>query len=56
MLYYPAHFGEHFKYCTDTYFYVKNQYKRDVIEDMIIYVMVIENFHKIIKWYMKDTK
>ena len=44
---------------TDTYIYVpsvKNQYKRDVIEYMVIYVMVIEIFHKIINWYMKDAK
>ena len=42
---------------TYTYIYVpsvKNQYKRDVIEYMVIYVMVI--FHKIINWYMKDAK
>ena len=33
---------------THTYMYVpsvKNQYKRDVIEYMVIYVMVIEHFH-----------
>ena len=44
---------------TDTNIYVpsvKNQYKRDVIEYMVIYVLVIENFHKIINWYMKDAK
>ena len=35
---------------------VKNKYKRDVIEYMVIYVMVIEIFHKIINWYMKDAK
>ena len=42
-----------------TYIYVpsvKNQYKRDVIEYMVIYVMVIEIFHKIINRYMKDAK
>ena len=36
---------------TDTYIYVpsvKKQYKRDVTEYMVIYVMVIEIFHKII--------
>ena len=36
---------------TDTYIYVhsiKNQYNRDVIEYMVIYVMVTEIFHKII--------
>ena len=44
---------------TDTYIYVplvKNQYKRDVIEYMVIYVMVIEMFYKIINWYMKGAK
>ena len=44
---------------TDTYIYVhsvKNQYKRDVIEYMVIYVMVIETFHKIINWYVKKKK
>ena len=44
---------------TFTYIYVpsvKNQYIRDVIEYMVIYVMVIEIFHKIINWYMKDAK
>ena len=44
---------------TYTYIYipsVRNQYKRDVIEYMVIYVMVIENLHKIINWYMKDAK
>ena len=44
---------------TDTYIYVhsiKNQYNRDVIEYMVIYVMVTEIFHKIINWYMKDAK
>ena len=35
---------------------VKNQYNRDVIEYIVIYVMVIEIFHKIINWYMKDAK
>ena len=43
----------------DRYIYVpsvKNQYKRDVIEYMVIYVMVIDIFHKIINWYMKDAK
>ena len=43
----------------DTYIYVpsvKNQYKQDVIEYMVIYVMVIEFFHKIINWHMKDAK
>ena len=42
-----------------TYIYVpsvKNQYKRDVIEYIVIYVMVIEIFHKIINRYMKDAK
>ena len=48
------------KVCVHTYtnMYVpsvKNQYKRDVIEYMVIYVMVIEIFHKIIR-YMKDAK
>ena len=44
---------------TYTYIYVpsvKNQYKRDVIEYMVIYVMVIEIVHKIINWYMKYVK
>ena len=44
---------------TYTYIYVpsvKNQYKRDVIEYMVIYVMVIEIFHKIINCYVKDAK
>ena len=44
---------------TYTYIYVpsvKNQYKRDVIEYIVIYVMVIEIFHKIINWYMKNAK
>ena len=36
--------------------HLKNQYKRDVIEYMVIYVMVSEIFHKIINWYMKDAK
>ena len=47
--------GEH----TYTYIYVpsvKNQYKQDVIEYMVIFVMVFEIFHKIINWYMKDAK
>ena len=35
---------------------VKNQYKLDVIEYMVIYVMVNEIFQKIINWYMKDAK
>ena len=41
---------------TYTYIYVpsvNNQYKRDVIEYMVIQVMLIEIFHKIINWYMK---
>ena len=41
---------------TDTYIYVpsvNNHYKRDY---MVICVMVIEKFHKIINWYMKDAK
>ena len=47
--------------CVDTYTYiyvpsVKNQFKRDVIECVVIYVMVIEIFHKIINRYMKDAK
>ena len=44
---------------TYTYIYVpsvKNQYKRDVIEYMVIYVMVIDIFNKIINRYMKDAK
>ena len=35
---------------------VKNQFKRDVIECVVIYVMVIKIFHKIINRYMKDAK
>ena len=44
---------------TYTYIYVpsvKNQYKRDVIEYIVINVMVIEIFHKIMNRYMKDAK
>ena len=44
---------------TYTYIYVpsvKNQYKRDVNEYMVIYVMVIDIVHKIINWYMKYAK
>ena len=44
---------------TYTYIYVpsvKNQCKRDVIEYMVIYVMVIDICHKIVNWYMKDAK
>ena len=44
---------------TYTYIYVpsvKNQYKQDVIEYMVIFIMVVDIFHKIINWYMKDAK
>ena len=44
---------------SDRYIYVpseNNQYKRHVIEYMIIYVMVIEIVHKIINWYMNYAK
>ena len=47
------------KLYTDTYIYVpsiKNQYKRGVIEYMVIYVMVIEIFQKIINWHIKYVK